>query len=142
VPLTNGLQIKTGSCNGVPMGRILAIDKMPTSKFVFPKNGATIDANKPFTIKMAIKNLKTGNFVNPATNYYSAPAQTTTDGTLIGHSHVVIELMTSKSQTAPTDPRYVYATWISRSRLTFAYLQEIRFLQGTEPAGCERSLVN
>ncbi|KAH7339658.1 hypothetical protein B0J17DRAFT_369607 [Rhizoctonia solani] len=105
VPLTNGRQIKGGSCNGVPMGRIVAVDKMPSSKFVFPKNGQTIKANTAFTIRMAIKNLSTGNFVNPATNYYGAPAQTTADGTLIGHSHVVIEKLTSKTQTVPTDPQ-------------------------------------
>ncbi|KAF8739766.1 hypothetical protein RHS02_04869, partial [Rhizoctonia solani] len=105
VPLTDGQQIKGGSCNGVPMGRILAVDKMPSSKFVFPKNGQTIKANTAFTIRMAIKNLSTGNFVNPTTNYYSAPAQTTADGTLIGHSHVVIEKLTSKTQSTPTDPR-------------------------------------
>ncbi|CAE6445691.1 unnamed protein product [Rhizoctonia solani] len=105
VPLTNGQQIKSGSCNGVPMGRILAVNKMPSSKFVFPKNGQTIKANTAFTIRMAIKNLSTGNFVNPATNYYGAPAQTTADGTLIGHSHVVIEKLTSRTQTTPTDPQ-------------------------------------
>ncbi|GAB1521300.1 hypothetical protein RhiTH_004392 [Rhizoctonia solani] len=105
VPLTDGQQIKGGSCNGVPMGRILAVDKMPSSKFAFPKNGQTIKANTAFTIRMAIKNLSTGNFVNPTTNYYSAPAQTTADGTLIGHSHVVIEKLTSKTQSTPTDPR-------------------------------------
>lgn len=86
------------------MGRILAVDKMPTSKFVFPKNGETIKANSGFTIRMAIKNLQTGSFVNPTTNYYSAPSQTTADGTLIGHSHVVIQKMTSKSQTTILDP--------------------------------------
>ncbi|CAE6523350.1 unnamed protein product [Rhizoctonia solani] len=105
VPLTNGQQIKAGSCNSVPMGRILAVNKMPSSKFVFPKNGQTIKANTAFTVRMAIKNLSTGNFVNPATNYYGAPAQTTADGTLIGHSHVVIEKLTSKTQTKPTDPQ-------------------------------------
>lgn len=104
VPLTDGKQIKSGSCNPVPMGRILATDKMPSSKFIFPKNGETIPANQAFTIRMAIRNLKTGNFVNPATNYYGAPAQTTEDGTLIGHSHTVIELMSSKTQDTPTDP--------------------------------------
>lgn len=87
------------------MGRILSVDKMPSSKFQFPKNGGTVRANTAFTVKMAIQNLKTGNFVNPTTNYYSAPATTTDDGTLIGHSHVVIELLTSKDQTKPTDPR-------------------------------------
>ena len=82
----------------------MAIDRQPSSKFVFPKNDQTIAADTAFTIQMAIQNLQTGNFVNPETNYYSAPAQTTADGTLIGHSHVVIQKMTSKSQTTIIDP--------------------------------------
>ena len=55
------------------MGRIIASTKMPSAKFVNPKNGATIQANTAFTIQMAISNMVTGNFVNPNTNYYSAP---------------------------------------------------------------------
>lgn len=104
VPITNGQQIKTGSCNPVPMGRILATDRLPSSVFVFPTNFGTIAANTAFTIKMKIKNLKTGNFVNANNNYYSAPAQVDESGTLIGHSHCVIEPLDSFDQTKPTDP--------------------------------------
>ncbi|KAG9008375.1 hypothetical protein FRB90_008932 [Tulasnella sp. 427] len=104
VPITNGQQIKTGSCNPVPMGRILSTDRLPSSVFIFPTNFGTIPANTPFTIKMKIKNLQTGNFVNAAANYYSAPAQVDETGTLIGHSHCVIEPLDSFDQTKPTDP--------------------------------------
>ena len=55
------------------MGRIIASNKMPSSKFVNPKNGDTVPANQAFTIQMAVSNMVTGNFVNPTTNYYSAP---------------------------------------------------------------------
>jgi hypothetical protein len=33
VPLTNGLQITTGSCNPIPIGNIPSVDNMPSSKF-------------------------------------------------------------------------------------------------------------
>ncbi|CAE6518375.1 unnamed protein product [Rhizoctonia solani] len=105
VPLTNGQQVKGGSCNGVPMGRIIASTKMPSAKFVNPKNGATIQANTAFTIQMAINNLVTGNFVNPNSNYYSAPQQVDGSGTVIGHSHVTVELLSSLDQTTVTDPQ-------------------------------------
>lgn len=55
------------------MGRIIGQDKMPSSKFVNPKNGDTLAANTAFTIQMAVQNMNTGNFVNPQTNYYGAP---------------------------------------------------------------------
>lgn len=53
---------------------------------------------------MAISNLETGNFVNAAQNYFSAPQQLNAEGFIRGHSHVVIEALTSLDQTSPTDP--------------------------------------
>ncbi|KAL5498255.1 hypothetical protein ACEPAH_2395 [Sanghuangporus vaninii] len=103
-PITNGQQIKTGSCNPAPMGVIAATTNMPSSKFQFPKNGDTIKANQEFTIKMAINHIQTGNFVNANNNYYSAPQQVNGQGDIIGHSHVVIEQISSVSQTSLTDP--------------------------------------
>jgi hypothetical protein len=77
---------------------------MPSAKFVFPKNMATIKANKNFTVKMAIRQLETGNFVNADANYFSAPQQLSGNGQVKGHSHVVIEKLSALDQTDPTDP--------------------------------------
>ncbi|KAH9922169.1 uncharacterized protein B0H18DRAFT_521462 [Fomitopsis serialis] len=104
LPLTNGTQIKTGSCNAAPMGMIAATTAMPSSKFVNPKNLDTVPANQNITIQMAISNLDTGNFVNPNTNYFSAPQQTSSSGVIQGHSHVVVEAIDSLTSTATTDP--------------------------------------
>ena len=104
LPITNGQQITTGSCNPAPMGIIAATTNMPSCKFQVPANGDTIQANQAFTITMAIQNLEAGNFVNAASNYYSAPQQVNGQGNIIGHSHVVIEQLTSLDQTTPTDP--------------------------------------
>ncbi|EPQ61139.1 hypothetical protein GLOTRDRAFT_32908 [Gloeophyllum trabeum ATCC 11539] len=104
LPITNGQQITTGSCNPAPMGIIAATTNMPSCKFQFPTNGANIPANQAFTIKMAIKNLDTGNFVNAQENYFSAPQFTGSSGNVQGHSHVVIEQLDSMTQTTPTDP--------------------------------------
>ncbi|KAK7468451.1 hypothetical protein VKT23_002963 [Stygiomarasmius scandens] len=106
LPLTDGKQIKSGSCNPAPIGAIPSVDNMPSSKFVSPANGDTIQANKEFTISMAIKNLETGNFVNADSNYFAAPQQLNNQGQIIGHSHVVIEeLDNGVGSTDPTDPR-------------------------------------
>jgi len=104
LPLTNGQQVTGGSCNQTPMGVILATTKMPSSKFTNPKNGDTIAANQAFTISMAINNLQTGAFVNAQANYFAAPAQVSSSGVLIGHSHVVVEQLQALDQTTPTDP--------------------------------------
>jgi hypothetical protein len=78
---------------------------MPSSKFTNPKNGDTIPANAAFTISMAINNLETGNFVNAEENYFAAPQQLNAQGTIIGHSHVVVESLQSLDQTTPTNPK-------------------------------------
>ncbi|KAL0954676.1 hypothetical protein HGRIS_003625 [Hohenbuehelia grisea] len=105
LPITNGRQVQTGSCNPAPIGMIPAVQRMPSSKFTFPRNLATLRANSAFTISMAVRNLETGNFVNAQQNYFSAPQQLNNQGTIRGHSHVVIERITSLEQTTPTDPR-------------------------------------
>ena len=104
LPITNGQQITTGSCNPAPMGIIAATTNMPSAKFVFPKNGATIPANQDFTIQMAISHLNTGNFVNPDTNYFAAPQTVDSAGDITGHSHVVVEALSQLDQTTTTDP--------------------------------------
>jgi hypothetical protein len=105
LPLTNGKQIPTGSCNPAPIGIIPTIDNMPSSKFTNPLNGDTIPADTPFTITMAVSNLQTGFFVNAQQNYFAAPQQLGNGGSIIGHSHVVVEELTSLDQASPTDPK-------------------------------------
>lgn len=104
LPITNGAQVASGSCNPAPMGVIPSTKNMPSSKFVFPTNGVTIPPETSFTIQMAIRNMETGNFVNAQQNYFSAPQQLNDQGIIRGHSHVVIELLTSLDQIVPTDP--------------------------------------
>jgi len=105
LPITNGKQITTGSCNPAPIGLIPSTDNMPSSKFAFPQNFATIKAGQTFTIQMKIANMQTGAFVNAQENYFAAPQQLNGAGQIIGHSHVVIEQLTSLTQTTPTDPK-------------------------------------
>jgi len=103
-PITNGKQITTGSCNPAIIGQITSVDNMPSAKFVFPTNFATIQSNSPFVVSMAISNLETGNFVNAQQNYFAAPQQLNAQGQIIGHSHVVIEAINGLGQTTPSDP--------------------------------------
>jgi len=103
-PITNGLQIATGSCNSAIMGQIPSTQNMPSAKFVFPTNQAVIAANTAFTVTMNIQGLTTGHFVNADTNYFGAPQQVDSTGKIIGHSHVVIEAIPSLNDTTPTNP--------------------------------------
>lgn len=103
--ITNGKQITAGSCNPAPMGAIPSTDNMPSAKFTFPKNFGTLKSNQTFTIEMAIQNMQTGFFVNADDNYFSAPQQLNAQGQIQGHSHVVIEQLTSLDQTTPTNPK-------------------------------------
>ena len=87
------------------MGVIPSADKMPSSKFTNPKNGGSVGANQAFTITMAINNLQTGAFVNAEENYFSAPQQVGQQGTIVGHSHVVVQALDTLDQTTPVDPK-------------------------------------
>lgn len=104
LPITNGQQVQSGSCNPAPIGAIPSIDNMPSAKFVFPKNTQSIPANQKFTLQLSIKNLGTGNFVNAQKNYFAAPQQLQ-GGTIKGHSHAVIEKLSAIDQTTPTNPK-------------------------------------
>ncbi len=103
LPITNGKQIKTGSCNPNPMGIIAANTNMPSSKFVSPVNGQDIAANTAFTISMAVNHLITGNFVNAQTNYYAAPQQVNAQGDIIGHTHFTVQSIGSFTSATPLD---------------------------------------
>lgn len=105
LPITNGKQITTGSCNPAPIGVIPSTDNMPSSKFSFPKNFGAVKANTAFTIEMQIKNMQTGFFVNAQENYFAAPQFLNAQGQIQGHSHVVIEELTAVDQTTTTDPK-------------------------------------
>lgn len=104
-PLTNGQQVKDGSCNPAPMGILPSLDHMPSAKFKFPTNHVELEVNTTFTISLALSHIDTGFFVNTDANYFSAPQVVGPEGDIQGHSHVVIEKLTSLTQTTPTDPK-------------------------------------
>ncbi|THU93211.1 hypothetical protein K435DRAFT_584124, partial [Dendrothele bispora CBS 962.96] len=106
--ITNGKQIAEGSCNPAPMGIMPSKDKMPSSKFVSPKNNDVLPANQAFTVQMAAKNIQLGNFVNALENYFAAPQFLNEQGFIVGHSHVTIDPVASLTDTNPTDPESAF----------------------------------
>ncbi|KAJ7293850.1 hypothetical protein C8J57DRAFT_1112471 [Mycena rebaudengoi] len=104
VPITNGLQVTTGSCNPIPIGNIPAQAKMPSGKFQSPKNGDTVAADTAFTVTMAVKNIQLGTFTNAQKTYFANPQTLNNQGVIIGHTHFVIESIPSLDSTAITDP--------------------------------------
>ncbi|KAF9786074.1 hypothetical protein BJ322DRAFT_765437 [Thelephora terrestris] len=104
-PLTNGTQIPGGSCNPAPIGVIPSVDNIPSAKIIFPPNFETLAKNSTFTIKVAVNNLETGWATNSNTTFLSAPVVVNANGDVMGHSHVVAELLTGFGQTTPTNPK-------------------------------------
>ena len=126
-PITNGQQIKTGSCNPAPMGVIAATTNMPSLKFTSPKNLDTIKANTDFTVTMAVNNLETGNFVNPTTNFLAAPQQVNAEGNVIGHTRIAIEQIGNLTDTTPTDPqRFAFFKGINTAAVNGVLSADIR----------------
>jgi transcription initiation factor TFIID subunit 15 len=102
-PLTDGQQLKGGSCNNAPMGLLPSADKMVSTILIFPQNGDVVEANKDFTISVLSTNIKLGVFTNAQQTYLAAP-QTLDPSTneIIGHTHVTVQPITST--TTPPDP--------------------------------------
>ncbi|KAK0729915.1 hypothetical protein B0H67DRAFT_476406 [Lasiosphaeris hirsuta] len=89
--LTNGLQNRDGSCNGIPMGKIPSVDKMVSTVILNPKNGDNLDVGTTFTIQLNVANVQLGAFTNATSTYYSAPQDLNGGGTIIGHTHVTVQ---------------------------------------------------
>jgi len=87
------------------MGVLPATTNQPSCKFVTPTNNQDIAAaNTPFTMTLAITGMQTGNFVNAQTNYFAAPQTVNAQGQIVGHSHMVVQALTSLTQTTPINP--------------------------------------
>jgi len=81
------------------------VDNMPSAKFISPQNFATLPRDQNVTVQIAISHLETGWFTNPLKTYMSSPQEVNTSGDVIGHSHVVVDVLTGFNQTTPTDPK-------------------------------------
>jgi hypothetical protein len=119
--LTNGLQITTGSCNGIrkyipdtigsaltykiAMGQLPAKDKMMSSIITFPLAGsATIQSDTTFNITVQMSNIVAGSFTNADSTYFAAP-QALQGGVVVGHTHVTVQDMgKSLNPTTALDP--------------------------------------
>ncbi|KAF2147419.1 uncharacterized protein K452DRAFT_304260 [Aplosporella prunicola CBS 121167] len=103
--LTNGQQVKEGSCNGVVMGQIPAEDKMVSSIILDPQPGQDLNENEGFTVNVQMSGLSPGTFTNPDNTYYAAPQQLDSSGQVIGHTHITIQDMGgSMTPDQPLDP--------------------------------------
>lgn len=102
--LTNGLQQKQGSCNGIPMGNIPAQSNMVSSILINPQHNDNIQANQDFDIQVQVQNFQAGTFTNADNTYYSAPQDLNNQGNIIGHTHVTVQdLGNSLNPTQPLD---------------------------------------
>lgn len=102
--LTNGLQVQGGSCNGIVMGEMPASSKMAATVITSPVAGKEPAANTDFDVAVQIQNMQLGTFTNPDSTYYAAPQQLSSSGTVIGHTHIVIQdLGNSLTPSTPPD---------------------------------------
>ncbi|KAJ7264487.1 hypothetical protein B0H12DRAFT_1011853 [Mycena haematopus] len=105
VPLTNGLQITTGSCNPIPIGNIPSVDNMPSSKFQTPRNLDTVASDETFTITLATQGIQLGTFTNAQKTYFGNPQKLNAQGQIVGHTHIVMESIGSLTTTELTNPK-------------------------------------
>jgi hypothetical protein len=102
--ITNGTQVNTGSCNGIPMGMIPATTNMVSTMIAYPLSGSSLPANTTFNVSVQTSHLSAGNFVNPTVNYYTAPQELDGNGDVLGHCHITIQSIGSIDSIVPPDP--------------------------------------
>ena len=89
--LTNGLQQKQGSCNGIVMGQIPSVSNLVSTIITFPQNGQDLPVNQTFTLVANIAGIQAGSFTNADTTYYAAPQTLNAQGQIIGHTHFSVQ---------------------------------------------------
>ncbi|KAF1361632.1 hypothetical protein EJ07DRAFT_110185 [Lizonia empirigonia] len=99
--LTNGLQNRDGSCNGIPMGEIPAANRMVSAVFTSPQNGDVVQPNTAMKFSVQVANLQAGTFTNPDNTYYAAP-QALQGGQVVGHTHITVQDLGGNAN--PTQP--------------------------------------
>ncbi|CAG8700421.1 27008_t:CDS:1, partial [Racocetra persica] len=109
VPELNGTQIPSGLCSSQIMGQIPSNDHMLSTLILQPPNEAVIPANQTFNVTVKIANLETGHFSDPETEYYLSPQTLNNDGVVVGHSHIVVQPLTSESGDAPAPDAKTFA---------------------------------
>jgi len=104
LPLTNGEQVITGSCNPTPMGIVAAKANIPSQKIINPPNFSIVQSNTTIAFKIAVANMETGNFVDADTNYFAAPQTVNSAGLIVAHSHIVVSSINGLQDTVPSNP--------------------------------------
>ncbi|KAF2115458.1 hypothetical protein BDV96DRAFT_575507 [Lophiotrema nucula] len=94
--LTNGLQVKGGSCNGIAMGDIPSTNNMVSAVFTNPVNNDNVTAGDDITFTVQVANLNAGSFTNPDNTYYAAP-QAVSGGNIVGHTHITCQFIGADS---------------------------------------------
>ncbi|CAK7226317.1 hypothetical protein SEUCBS140593_006200 [Sporothrix eucalyptigena] len=92
-PLTNGRQLSTSSCNGIPMGRLPAKTNLVSSIITSPTWSDSVPAHATFNVTIQTAHLRAGFLVNPLTNYYTAPQDLDENGDVKGHCHITIQVL-------------------------------------------------
>ncbi|EXK23276.1 hypothetical protein FOMG_19946 [Fusarium oxysporum f. sp. melonis 26406] len=119
------------------MGRIPATAHMISAMITNPQPEVTLTAGTTFNIRVQISHLRAGNFVNPTTNYYTAPQDLDGNGDIIGHCHVIIQDIGSLQSTVPPDPtRFAFFKGINDDGNGQGLLQAT--VEGGLPAGVYR----
>ncbi|CAG8600988.1 1182_t:CDS:1, partial [Racocetra fulgida] len=131
VPELNGTQIPSGFCSSQIMGQIPSDDHIPSTLILAPSNEAGISVNQTFNVTVKITNLETGHFSDPKTEYYLEPQTLNEDGVVLGHSHIVIQLLTSETD-VPNSKTFVFFEGLNDAFTDGVFTQEV---SGGLPAG-------
>jgi hypothetical protein len=97
-PADGTQQPNISTCSDTQLGEIPLAINMPSTIILEPEDGSTIPANKAFNVTTRMINLNSGFFSDPAKQYYSFAQQLDKWGKILGHTHITIQLLSSKTE--------------------------------------------
>ncbi|KAG9220495.1 hypothetical protein CCMSSC00406_0003951 [Pleurotus cornucopiae] len=104
LPNTNGSRGPSGSCNSAPMGAIPSIQNIPSVRIISPQHGDTVKPETELQVSFVVRNMEVGPPANSQVNYLSAPQQLNNQGVIKGSAFIVVDEVSSLTDTRPRDP--------------------------------------
>lgn len=78
-------------CAPTVLGELPDPEDIPAVLITSPPDGATLRAGEDFQVVVAVRDLATGRFADPDTQYYTRPQELDAEGRVIGHAHVAVQ---------------------------------------------------
>jgi hypothetical protein len=87
----NGTQNRNGSCSLAVLGAIPSVERLVSTLVLEPLDGTIFLTGEDILVRIKSSNMDFGNFDDPNSEYYTGPQTLSSEGLILGHTHIVVE---------------------------------------------------